>query len=66
VPIGLAFVIPCGADVKRRKLARAKIRVVSNRKPLSVRYAELLRLRQAVFKAQSENEHVLADRRRSN
>ena len=56
----------CGAPLKRRKLTKAKLHVAPNEKPLSARYAELLRLRQAVVNALSEKERTQADRRRPN
>jgi len=52
--------------VKRKKPTKAKIRIASNGKPLNVRYAELLRLRQMVLKAQSENERTQGAPRRLN
>ena len=58
--------VPCGASVKRQKLTKAKIHGPSKRKPLSVRYAELLSLRRAVLKALSEKERTQPGRRRSN
>jgi hypothetical protein len=50
--------------VKRRKPKTAS-RPASCGKPLRDRYAELLKLRQAVLKAQSQHEHQ-HDRRRVN
>jgi hypothetical protein len=56
--INLLFRVPCGASLKRKKLTRAKIRGLPKGKSLSVRYAELLRLRRAVLKALSEKERT--------
>jgi hypothetical protein len=44
---------------------KAKIRKGPRVKPLSARYAELLKLRQAVLKAQLEQEHAQERRRLS-
>src|SRR5271155_278116 len=55
-----------GAPLKRRNLTKAKLHVAPNEKPLNVRYAELLRLRQAVINALSEKERTQADQRRPN
>jgi hypothetical protein len=49
--------ISIGAGVKRQT-PKTKIRVVARGKPLSVRYAELLKLRQVVLKAQLEKEYA--------
>jgi hypothetical protein len=50
--------------VKRRKLKKVKDDVVQpTKKPLSVRYAEVLRLRQAIAQAQSEATQRQVDRR---
>ena len=54
----------CGASVKRQKLTKGRICVGQpKRKPLSVRYAEVLRLRQAVLQALSEGKRPQVDRR---
>jgi hypothetical protein len=55
-----------GAPLKRRKLTKAELHVAPNEKPFNVRYAELLRLRQAVKYALSEKERAQADGRRPN
>jgi hypothetical protein len=58
--------LECGAPLKRRKLKRAKFHVAPNERPLSVRYAELLRLRQAVLNALSEKDCTQAGLIQSN
>jgi hypothetical protein len=52
--------------VKRQKPVETEICMASHAKPLRTQYAELLKLRQVVLKAQSEHEHPQIDRRRLN
>ena len=52
--------------MKRQKLTKVKIHGPSKRKPLSVRYAELLSLRREVLKALSEKKRTRAGRRHTN
>jgi hypothetical protein len=52
--------------VKRQKPVETEICIASHAKPLRTQYAELLKLRQVVLKAQSEHEHPQIDRRRLN
>ena len=55
----------CVANVKRQKLTKSRTCVVqSERRSLSIRYAEVLRLRQAV-QALSQGKRCQIDRRRS-
>jgi hypothetical protein len=52
--------------VKRQKLTKAKIYVgPPSRKPLSVRYAEVLRLREAIMQTQSGTKQPKPDRHTS-
>src|ERR1700753_3208451 len=44
-----------GGDMKRRKPTATKKRAASSKQPLGVRYAELLKLRQAIRSAQSQH-----------
>jgi hypothetical protein len=61
-----AVQVSCGASVKRQKKTRSRIEGSPKGKPLSVRYAELLKLRRAVMLALSEKERTPSSPRRSN